>query len=113
MSKRDEKLLLEDILDSIRKIYRYTEGLSFHDFLSDEKTTDAVIRNFEIIGEAVRQLPDILKDNHPTIEWHKIAAVRNRVIHDYFGVDEAIIWSIIKSDLTPLQNEIDGILEKL
>jgi uncharacterized protein with HEPN domain len=85
MSKRDPKLLLEDILDAIRKIHQFTQGLDFNGFIEDEKTHDAVIRNFEVIGEAVNQLPHQLLSKHPDVQWHKIVGVRNRVIHEYFG----------------------------
>ena len=94
MSKRDPKLLIDDILESTLKILDYTENLTFEQFTSDSKTIDAVIRNFEIIGEAANRLPDEFKDQHNSIDWHRIKGFRNRIIHDYFGIDYSIVWQI-------------------
>ncbi|HNS18476.1 MAG TPA: DUF86 domain-containing protein [Bacteroidales bacterium] len=72
----------------------YTEGITFEEFERDNKTVDAVIRNFEIIGEATNLLPDHIKEKYTEVEWHRIRGFRNRIIHDYFGVDLHIIWKI-------------------
>lgn len=100
MSKRDPKLLVGDILDSAGKILDYTEGLTFDDFTKDSKTVDAVIRNFEIIGEAANRLPEEFRDNYPGIDWHRIRGFRNRIVHDYFGIDHSIVW-LIKETFLP------------
>ena len=100
MSKRDPKLLVGDILDSAHKIIDYTDGLSFEDFLKDSKTIDAVVRNFEIIGEAANRLPEEFKVNFPDIDWHRIRGFRNRIVHDYFGIDYSIVW-LIKDKFLP------------
>lgn len=94
MSKRTPALLIGDILESAEKILQYTEGLSLEDFIRDSKTTDAVIRNFEIIGEAANRLPDEFKISHDEIDWHRIRGFRNRIVHDYFGIDYSIVWNI-------------------
>jgi uncharacterized protein with HEPN domain len=94
MSKRSPSLLIEDIILSGQKVLTYTNGLTFEQFTSDSKTVDAVIRNFEIIGEAANQLPDEFKDKHQDIDWHRIRGFRNRIIHDYFGIDYQIVWRI-------------------
>ncbi len=94
MSKRQPELLVDDIIQSASKILEYTNGMTFEDFIDDDKTLDAVIRNFEIIGEAANRLPDDFKDLHPTIEWYRIRGFRNRIVHDYMGVDFAIVWRI-------------------
>jgi uncharacterized protein with HEPN domain len=94
MSKRSPALLISDILDSGQKILSYTAGLTFEQFIDDSKTIDAVIRNFEIIGEAANRLPENFKDSHPEIDWHRIRGFRNRIIHDYFGIDYNIVWQI-------------------
>lgn len=99
MSKRRPKLLLEDILESAEKIINYTHNLSYDDFVNDSKTIDAVVRNFEIIGEAASRLPDEFKDDHIHIDWHKLRGLRNRIVHHYFGIDYSIIWSIKESFL--------------
>lgn len=110
MPKRSSKLLLEDILTAIMKIERYVTGLDQTAFLNDEKTVDAVIRNLEIIGEASRQLPDDFKANHDDIPWHEIAGLRNRIVHDYMGVDLEIVWYIIDQELDPLKARIQKLL---
>jgi len=92
MSKRDDNLLIGDIIESCNKILDYTAFLSFEEFVSDSKTVDAVIRNFEIIGEAANRLSEELKNNNPDIDWHRIRGFRNRIIHDYFGIDYSIVW---------------------
>lgn len=84
MSKREPSLLVEDIIESAEKILLYTNNLTFEQFSNDGKTIDAVIRNFEIIGEAANRLPDEFKDKHPDIDWHRIRGFRYRIVHDYF-----------------------------
>jgi uncharacterized protein with HEPN domain len=106
MSERPADLLLEDSLEAIGKIERYTTGLDQAGFEADEKTIDAVVRNFEIIGEAARQLPEEFTRRNPQIEWRKIAGLRNRIVHDYFGLDLEIIWQIIRSDLPALKRDL-------
>ena len=109
MSKRNPKLLLADILDAVEKIKRYTAELTYDTFIEDSKTLDAVIRNFEIIGEAANKLPDELKDNYPTVNWFRIIGFRNRIVHDYMGVDYKIVWTIIQNDIDKLLIEIESI----
>ncbi|MCE6990982.1 DUF86 domain-containing protein [Dyadobacter sp. CY323] len=107
MSKRNPQLLVADIMESGLKILQYTEGLSFEDFLNDNKTVDAVIRNFEIIGEAANRLPDEFKDLHPEIDWHRIRGFRNRIVHDYFGIDYSIVWEIRNSFLPEIIKRLE------
>lgn len=102
MSKREPFLLVEDIIDSAHKIIEYTADLSFQEFIADSKTIDAVIRNFEIIGEAANRLPEDFKELHPNIDWHRIRGFRNRIIHHYFGIDYSIVWEIKESFLPHL-----------
>lgn len=92
--------MLEDIIDSGRKIMDYTAGLTLDHFINDSKTVDAVIRNFEIIGEAANRLPEEFKEKHPQIDWHKVRGFRNRIVHDYFGIDYSIVW-VIKETFLP------------
>mgnify|MGYP000926762381 CR=1 FL=1 len=94
MSKREPHLLIEDIIESANKILLYTNNLTFEAFQKDNKTIDAVIRNFEIIGEAANRLSDDFKDKYPNIDWHRIRGFRNRIVHDYFGIDYSIVWEI-------------------
>jgi uncharacterized protein with HEPN domain len=112
MSKRTPQLLLEDILQSASKILAYTKGLSYEQFLGDEKTIDAVIRNFEIIGEAANRLPEEIRDQHPNIDWHRIRGFRNRIVHDYMGIDYNIVWLIKENFLQVLIKEVQVALSK-
>ncbi|MEO6914439.1 MAG: DUF86 domain-containing protein [Chitinophagaceae bacterium] len=94
MSSHDSQLLVSDILSSAKKILDYTIDLSFEQFMNDGKTMDAVVRNFEIIGEAANRLSEDFKDQYPEIDWHRIRGFRNRIVHDYMGVDFSIVWQI-------------------
>jgi uncharacterized protein with HEPN domain len=113
MSKRSLELLIEDVWESIEKIERYTEGMTRENFQNDEKTTDAVVRNLEIIGEAAGRLPKDFTDRHSEIEWVKIIGLRNRIVHEYFGVDLQIIWQILKKDLPAFENSLIHIRSEL
>ena len=109
MPKRNSRLLIEDIVTAVFKIEKYTAKSDREHFLKDEKTIDAVVRNLEIIGEACRQLPEEFKERHSTIPWHKIAGLRNRIVHDYFGVDLELIWQIISIEIPALKNSISSL----
>ena len=109
MPRRDPDLLLEDIRSAIVRIESYTRGLKREQFLTDEKTIDAVARNLEIIGEAVRWLPDEFKAQHEGIQWEQIAGLRNRIVHDYFGLDLEIIWQVVQTSLPELREQLDEI----
>lgn len=102
MSKREPFLLIEDMLESATKILDYTQNLSFEEFTQDSKTIVAVIRNFEIIGEAANRLPEDFKNKYPDIDWYRIRGFRNRIVHDYFGIDYGIVWEIRESFLPTL-----------
>lgn len=102
MSKRDPKLLIRDMLESCNKILQYTDNMDFEAFCNDSKTLDAVIRNFEIIGEAANRLPEDFKDDYNNIDWHRIRGFRNRIVHDYIGIDFGIVWEIRNNYLRPL-----------
>jgi len=102
MSNRQAILLIEDIIESAEKILAYTEGLTFEQFILDNKTIDAVIRNFEIIGEAANRLPEDYKEQHPDVDWNRMRGFRNRIVHDYFGIDYSIVWQIKEVSLPEL-----------
>lgn len=112
MSKRDTLLLLDDMLQSAQKIKQYTKDLDFNSFLSDDKTMDAVVRNFEIIGEAANRIDPVFRDENQEIEWKRIRGFRNRIIHDYFGIDYEIVWEIIETYLNELIDRINTIMNK-
>ena len=96
MPKVDDDLLGSDMIDCCLKILNYTRGLDYSTFLNDSKTTDAVIRNFEVLGEACKYISDKIKLNNPLIEWRKIGDFSNILIHDYFGINYEILWNIIE-----------------
>lgn len=110
MPPREWRLRVEDILEAIARIERYVEGLTFEQFQADQKTVDAVIRNLEVIGEAVRHLAG-QRESLPTgIPWEDIAGMRNVLIHAYFGVDLKIVWHTIVEDLPELKIQVQGLL---
>lgn len=86
--------MIEDIIESGEKILEYIGDMNFESFMADSKTVDAVIRNFEIIGEAANRLPEDFKNSNSNIDWHKIRGFRNRIVHDYMGIDYQIVWHI-------------------
>ncbi len=110
---RDCKAHLNDILGAIDKIERYTSNMNIKDFSTNELVQDGVIRNLEIIGEAVKNLPDEIKRNYPELEWRKIAGLRDILIHTYFGVDLEVLWDIIKNKIPELKEIIKMILSNL
>lgn len=110
MSKRSSNVLLLDMKEAAEKILKYTKGLSFEDFLTDDKTIDAVVRNFEIIGEASLRIDEDFRLENPQIEWKKLRGFRNRIVHDYFGIDYEIVWSILSEDLEELIFQLEQLL---
>jgi uncharacterized protein with HEPN domain len=109
MSERQPQLLIEDILDSAHKILEYTKDFTFDEFINDSKTIDAVIRNFEIKGEAANRLPEEFKDKFSGIDWQRIKGFRNRIVHHYFGIDYSIVWHIKNSYLPSLVSQLKAI----
>jgi uncharacterized protein with HEPN domain len=110
---RDYKVYADDIIEAIGKIKRYTHGIDREEFSRDEKTFDAVIRNLEVIGEAIKKMPEDIRAKHPLVEWKKIAGLRDIVVHEYFGIDVEIVWDVVQHKLSPLETEIKQILSKL
>lgn len=112
MSKRNWKLLIEDIVESIEKIENYIKGMNFDNFENDSKTKDAVVRNLEIIGEAAGKLPKEICLKYDDIPWHQISGLRNRLIHGYFVIDYEIVWYIISKELDDLKLKLERILRE-
>lgn len=110
--KRGINLYVYDIKVSIAKIERYTKGILLGNLKKDEKTIDAVIRNLGIIGEAAKNIPKEVKDKYRDVPWREIIGMRNKVIHEYFGVDIDILWKTIKEDLPMLRKKI-GVIKIL
>ncbi len=113
MFKRTVRLYLEDLITSLLKIEDYTQGFSFESFDKDFKTIDAVVRNLEIIGEAARNIPEEFVESHTNIPCQEMIGMRNKVIHEYFGVDTEILWKTIKDDLPGLKKQITVLLKTL
>lgn len=106
MSKRDWKLFIEDILESIDWIENYVAGMDAEAFENDRKTVDAVVRNFEIIGEAAKAIPADIMKKHEEVDWKAMIGLRNRIAHEYLGPSLSIIWKIVKDELSGLKKEI-------
>jgi len=110
---KDPRILLEHILESIRRIKSYTKDLSKEDFLKAEQVQDAVIRRLEIIGEAVKNIPGELTKLYPDISWKYIAGLRDIVVHAYFRVDLDLVWKTLIEDIPELKVNISKILQEL
>ena len=113
MSNREDRAWLEDMLESLRRIDVFTAGLEYQDFQKDLKTQDAVLRNLEILGEAIKLISDPLKKQHRDIPWSTVARLRDRLIHHYFGVNLDVVWDIIRRDVAPLKQQITDVLSSL
>lgn len=111
MSSRSDRDLLGDIQEALRRARSYTEGQSYEQFLADTKTQDAVIRSLEILGEATKKLSSGLRESHPEIPWKSLAGVRDKLIHDYFGVNIDIVWQIVQDQLPALTTQIEATLK--
>jgi uncharacterized protein with HEPN domain len=111
MSHRLWKYRINDILDSIKKIQSYVEQMEFEDFRRDEKTIDAVIRNFIVIGEAARHVPDDISAKYPNIPWRIMGDMRNFAVHEYWGVEIRTIWKTIQDDLPPLLPNLNKVID--
>jgi len=106
---KDDLAYIDHILDCIRKINEFSSGLSLKEFKTNELVQDAIIRNIEIIGEASKKISNETKQTHYKIPWKEIAGMRDKLVHDYLGVDAIVVWKTIKEDIPTLQREISEI----
>ena len=113
MPKRDLSLFLKDIHTSSKKIISYTKNMPLKELLKDDKTYDAVMRNLQIIGEAIKHLPAEFRSNHHNIDWKKAAGLRDIVVHEYFGINKDIIWDVISNKIPELEKEVKKILKEI
>lgn len=108
---RDYKFFIKDVLAAIDAIFSFVSDMSFDEFKEDDKTSSAVIRKFEIIGEAIKHIPDEIKVKYSAVSWKEIAGMRDRLIHAYFGVDYKLVWDTIKMNLSELYEILLPILD--
>ena len=111
--KRDYRLFIRDIISAMESIERFVEGMSLEKLMQDDKTSSAVIRKFEIIGEATKRLPDELKEEYPDIPWKRMAGMRDRLIHAYFGIDYKLVWDAIKTEIPSVKPKLQKVLTEI
>jgi Uncharacterized conserved protein len=111
MKKRDT-IYLRHILDAISRIEEYTEGIEYENFMEDHLTQDGIIRQIEILGEATKRLSDEIREKYPDIPWKDIAGMRDKLIHDYLGVDMDAVWGTVEGDIPLLKNKLKDLIEK-
>ncbi|MBI4434492.1 DUF86 domain-containing protein [Candidatus Uhrbacteria bacterium] len=112
MQKRSIELYLQDILECVDLIEEYTSHTSREEFFENQQLVDAVVRRLGILGEAARQTPDGFRTEHPEVPWNRMIGMRNKILHEYFGVDEAILWQTIREDIPPLRAIIATLLQR-
>ena len=108
---RNESLYLGDIQESCEKILRFTKGMTYKEFVNDDLHFDAVLRNLEVIGEAVKNISEETRITYPNVKWRKIAGFRDIVAHEYFGVNEETVWDIVKNQVPDLLEIVKTMLE--
>ena len=109
---RNVALYVKDIIQNMQDAEEFVQGLSYEAFTSDKKTFNAVVRVIEVIGEAVKKIPDGVRRRYPAIPWKEMAGMRDKLIHDYFGVDYDIVWDVAANKAGPLCDQIEEILKR-
>ncbi len=111
--KRDFKLYIKDILDSCVYIEEFVSEMNFDNFNNDIKTKSAVVRQFEIIGEAIKNISEDIREKYPNIKWKALAGMRDKLIHGYFGIDYYLVWDTIKNEVPVIKETMKSILNDL
>ncbi|HEY6458874.1 MAG TPA: DUF86 domain-containing protein [Polyangiaceae bacterium] len=106
-------LYVEDMVEAVRRVTQYSAGLTREAFMADAKTVDAVVRNLEILGEAAKHVSDATRVQHPAIEWRRIAGLRDILAHDYFGIDEDILWDVVANKVPALKPLLERALSAI
>ena len=107
---RDPRLYLEDMLEACRRVASYTAGMTFEQFLADDRTRDAVARNLEILGEAAKKVPSEIRQRLPAVDWREACAFRDILAHAYFGIDEQIVWDVVRLRAPSIAAELERFL---
>jgi uncharacterized protein with HEPN domain len=110
---RSPDMFIDDIIEAMSSVFEFIKGMEFEDFNKDDKTVSAVIRKFEIIGEAAKNMPQDIKEKHQDIPWSYMAKMRDKLIHGYFGVDNEIIWEVIKKRFPEILPKIENLKREI
>ena len=110
---KEPPIFLEHVLTCIQSIEQFKEGLSKKDFINNDLKQSAILRKIEIIGEAMKNIPSAFQKEYPEIEWKKIMGTRDKLIHQYFGVDLNVMWDVIQNNIPILKNQLQAILKRL
>lgn len=113
MSERSDRVLIEDMLEAASRILFFTEGMDFDAFSRDLKTSDAVLRNLQVLGEAAKMISSETRDAYSEVEWSKIIRSRHIVVHEYFGVDFEIVWRIVEVHIPVLKSQLSTLVKKM
>lgn len=113
MKERDFRDYITDIYNAICEVEEFTKGLDFGRFEEDRKTVNATVRSLEVIGEAAKRIPAHIKEKYPSVPWKKMAAMRDKLIHEYFGVDETIVWKVASEELPKLKPAFKEVVGEL
>ena len=112
MSERTDDACIQDMLVAARRAVEYCAGMTFEEFIADSRTQDAVVRNIEIMGEAVKGVSEATRQRFEQVPWKSIAGMRDRLIHDYFGVNWDIVWGVVQQDLPQLIAELQALMDE-
>jgi uncharacterized protein with HEPN domain len=113
MKRRELGDYLEDILEAIQEVADFTAGMDYTDFIEDRKSVNAVIRSLEVIGEATKNLSVELREKYPDIPWKRMSGMRDKLIHEYFGVDKEMVWEVVQNELPPLKYLVQKVLHEI